>query len=80
MSSRPTIIFGAAIRLARDDHWLAFLPWPQAIRGQVQLLDGHVDRAAELLDQAFARACQLGDPCWEGMSARGLALLAERAR
>ena len=26
---------------------------------------------------AFARACQLGDPCWEGMAARGLALVAE---
>jgi hypothetical protein len=33
--------------------------------------------AAVLLEQAFARACQIGDPCWEGMSARGLALLAE---
>jgi hypothetical protein len=27
--------------------------------------------------QAFARACRLGDPCWEGMSARSLALVAE---
>jgi hypothetical protein len=34
-------------------------------------------RAAETLEQAFARACQVGDPCWEGMSARGLALVAE---
>jgi hypothetical protein len=34
-------------------------------------------RAADTLEQAFARACQLGDPCWEGMSARGLALVAE---
>ncbi len=30
-----------------------------------------------MLEQAFARACQLGDPCWEGMSARGLALVAD---
>jgi hypothetical protein len=29
--------------------------------------------------QAFARACQLGDPCWEGISIRGLALVAETA-
>ena len=28
-----------------------------------------------LLEQSFARACQLGDPCWEGMSARALALV-----
>jgi hypothetical protein len=33
--------------------------------------------AAETLEQAFARACQPGDPCWEGMSGRGLALVAE---
>lgn len=88
MLGRSTMLLGdvgtsddhlrSAIRLARDDHWLVFLPWPQAIRGQVQLLDGQLDRAAELLDQAFARACQLGDPCWEGMSARGLAMLAEQ--
>jgi hypothetical protein len=32
---------------------------------------------AALLDQAFARACQIGDPCWEGTAARGLALVAE---
>ena len=25
---------------------------------------------AEMLQQAFARACQLADPCWEGLSAR----------
>ena len=30
-----------------------------------------------MLQQAFARACHLGDPCWEGISARGLALVAE---
>ena len=33
--------------------------------------------AAETLQQAFARACQLGDPCWEGIAARGLALVAD---
>ncbi len=29
------------------------------------------------MQQAFARACQIGDPCWEGISARGSALAAE---
>jgi DNA-binding SARP family transcriptional activator len=66
-----------AIRLAEDDHWLAFLPWPQALRGEVQLARGDLAGAADLLEQAFARSCQLGDPCWEGISARGLALVAE---
>jgi len=67
----------ASIKLAGDDHWLAFLPWPQALRGEVQLARDDPAGAAELLQHAFARACQLGDPCWEGMAARGLALVAE---
>src|SRR5215207_7285742 len=66
-----------SIELAERDHWLAFLPWPQALLGETLLIRGDVDGAAELLDQAFARACQLGNPCWEGMAARGLALVAE---
>ena len=66
-----------SIALADREHWLAFLPWPQALRGEVQVLRGDVNGAGALLEQAFARACQIGDPCWEGMSARGLALVAE---
>jgi DNA-binding SARP family transcriptional activator len=66
-----------SIRLAHRDHWLAFLPWPQALRGDVHLAAGDPGTAADVLDQAFARACQIGDPCWEGMAARGLALVAE---
>ena len=69
----------AAIKLAEREHWLAFLPWPQALRGEVELVRGRPAAAAALLQQAFARACQLGDPCWEGISARGLALVAEAA-
>lgn len=67
----------AAVDLAEREHWLSFLPWPQALQGELQLACGDVERAAVTLDQAFARACQLGDPCWEGMTARGLALVAE---
>lgn len=67
----------AAIMHAERDHWLAFLPWPQSLLGEARLLAGDPSGAAADLDQAFARACQLGDPCWEGMSARGTALVAE---
>ena len=45
--------------------------------GQAWLSLGDLDAAARTLEQSFARACQIGDPCWEGISARGLALLAE---
>lgn len=67
----------AAIRLSERGRWLAFMPWPQALRGEVELVRGHIPEASEMLQQAFARACQLGDPCWEGLAARGLALLAD---
>jgi len=69
----------ASIELAGREHWLAFLPWPQSFRGEVQLARNDVDGAAAILQQAFARACQLGDPCWEGAAARALALVAEAA-
>ena len=66
----------SAIALGERDRWLAFLPWPQAFLGEVELGRGNLDAAESILDQAFARACQLGDPCWEGVTARGLALAA----
>lgn len=70
---------GESIRLAERDHWLAFLPWPQALLGEARAGSGDAGEATELLEQAFARACQLGDPCWEGMAARGLGLVAHTA-
>lgn len=66
-----------AIAIAESDSWLAFLPWPQAFLGEVMVERGDLDSAREVLKQAFARACQIGDPCWEGVTGRGLALLAE---
>ncbi len=66
-----------AIHQAEQDRWLAFLPWPQALRGEVEIAAGRPEVARTMLEQAFARACQLGDPCWEGIAARGLALVAE---
>jgi len=66
-----------AVEVAEAEHWLSFLPWPQALRGHVLLARRDLEGAARYLEQSFARACQIGDPCWEGISARGLALLAE---
>jgi hypothetical protein len=56
--------------------WTAFLPWPQALRAEAELLRGHIGPACELFEQAFALGCQLGDPCWEGMAATGLGRVA----
>lgn len=68
-----------SVALAERGHWLSFLPWPEAMQGEVHLARHEPDLAAQTLERAFARACHLGDPCWEGMSARGLALVAEAA-
>jgi tetratricopeptide (TPR) repeat protein len=67
----------AAVAVAEREHWLSFLPWPQALLGHVLLARDDLGAASACLEQSFARACQIGDPCWEGISARGLALLAE---
>lgn len=64
-----------SIELVHAERWLAFLPWPQALKGELDLRAGKIDSAADELEHAWALACQLGDPCWEGMAARGLGLL-----
>ena len=56
--------------------WTAFLPWPQSLRGEVDMRLGHVDEAAQRFEHAFALGCQLGDPCWEGIAGRGLGRVA----
>lgn len=66
-----------ATRLCEQGRWLSLLPWPQALLGEALLATGDVEAAAEVLEQAFARACHLADPCWEGTAARALALVSE---
>lgn len=56
--------------------WTAFLPWPQSLRAEVEMLCGNVDGAADRFEHAFALGCQLGDPCWEGIAGRGRACVA----
>ena len=55
--------------------WTTFLPWPGALRGEVDLRRGAVEAAAERFAQAYALGCRVGDPCWEGLAARGLGLV-----
>lgn len=68
-------VLDRTVQQARQS-WTAFLPWPQSLAAEGQLQQGHVDRAAEQFEQAFALGCQLGDPCWEGLAGRGLAQVA----
>ncbi len=64
----------ATLDITRDERWTAFAPWPESVRADIDLEEQAVDTAKERFGHAFALACQIGDPCWEGMAARGLAL------
>jgi DNA-binding SARP family transcriptional activator len=56
--------------------WTAFVPWPQSLRAEADLLRGDVEAAASRFEHAFALGCQIGDPCWEGIAGRGLGRVA----
>ena len=61
---------------ARTLRWTAFVPLPEALLADVDLVEGRVKAASAAYDHAHALALQLGDPCWEGLAARGLGLVA----
>ncbi len=66
---------GSCIDLVIEQRWLAFLPWPQALRAELHLRNGSVSSVGDELEAAWTLSCQLGDPCWQGMVARALGLL-----
>jgi DNA-binding SARP family transcriptional activator len=73
--SQAAVAVSRSLELVREQRWMAFLPFPQALRAELDLDAGAFEDAADGLEQAWVLACQLGDPCWEGMAARGLGLL-----
>jgi DNA-binding SARP family transcriptional activator len=68
-----------SLDLVQREGWVAFQPFPEAVRAEAALREDDGDRAAELLDHAFSLGCRLGDPCWEAMAARAKGLLLEAA-
>ena len=68
-----------SIDICDQERWNAFVPWPQALRAHCLAAAGRRSEARDDAESAFALACQLGDPCWEGMAGRALALLALHA-
>lgn len=64
-----------SLELVQQQRWMAFQPWPQTWLAEIDRLAGDLESAADRLEQAWVMACQLNDPCWEGMAARGLAVL-----
>src|ERR687898_1161384 len=54
---------------AKEERWLAYLPFPETTRAEVDRVRGDLARAQERFEHAFTLGCQLGDPCWEAFSA-----------
>ncbi|MBA3234746.1 MAG: SARP family transcriptional regulator, partial [Chloroflexi bacterium] len=67
-----------AIEVARAAGWITFLAFPQSMLASVELAEGRLDAASAAFESAFALGCQIGDPCWEGLSARGIGLVHAR--
>ena len=70
------IVLDASLERAAAIGWTGVVPLPESYRAEVDLLVGDVDAAAERFEHAFSLGCQLGDPCWESISCRGLGLVA----
>jgi DNA-binding SARP family transcriptional activator len=73
--SQAAVALADSLELVRAERWMAFLPWPEALKGELDLRAGRVEDAATQLEHAWALARHLDDPCWEGMAARALGLL-----
>ena len=54
----------------------AFRPWPESFRAEIDLVEGDIAAAESRFEHAFAVGCEVGDPCWESVAARGLGLVA----
>ncbi len=64
-----------AVEAVRSAGWMTFIPFPQSLLGTVDLAEGRIGEARDAFEAAFALGCQIGDPCWEGMGARGIGLV-----
>jgi DNA-binding SARP family transcriptional activator len=65
-----------AQQLAERAGWLSFLPYPMAWSAEVLLRMGCDREADDLFASAHALALEVGDPCWESLTCRGLGLIA----
>lgn len=62
--------------LARETKWVAFEPWPEMWLAEVDMAHGELPAGRERFEHAWALACELGDPCWEGATGQGLGRIA----
>ena len=72
-------LLDGSLALVQREAWVAFQPFPEALRAEAALRQGDLDGALTLLEHAFSLGCRLGDPCWEAMAARTRGLVLEAA-
>ena len=65
-----------ALHEVRTRGMTAFVSWPEAFRGELDLILGNVDAGEARFEHAFALGCEVGDACWESIGLRGLGLVA----
>lgn len=65
---------GQSIDVVRSQQWTSFEPLPLVALAEANLAGGDHGASTEELERCFAVSCHLEDPCWEGASARMLAL------
>jgi len=73
--SQAAVAVARSLDLVQQQRWISFLPFPQALRAELDLYAGDLDGASDGLERAWVLACQVDDPCWESIAARGLGLL-----
>lgn len=65
-----------AVARSREFGWLSLVPWPMVVEAEAALRNGDRASAALAFDEAYALACEIGDPCWRSVALRGRALVA----
>jgi tetratricopeptide (TPR) repeat protein len=75
--SEAADVLDRSLTLVSEAGWVAFQPFPEALRAEAALRQCDHERAVALLDHAFALALRIGDPCWEANAARVKGLLHE---
>lgn len=64
-----------AVAGLRASGWHSAVPWALVFEGEAAMRQDHRVLARDRFAEAFALSTEMGDPCWEGLSLRGLAAL-----
>ena len=64
-----------ALSEGRSAGAISILPWAMVWGAEADLRLGESDEARTSYEEAFALGVEVGDPCWEALALRGLALL-----